>query len=479
MIPIKLAPLAPELVLLAGMLVVLMVDAFSEENVGRYLGWLGAIIGVAAALAAVPQMRASEATILGGMVFAGRTSAMAAFWIGLVVAATSVVVQRYNEVRKGNIGSMIALLLASAMGGMLLARSAHLGMLFLALELLSIPLYALAAYDRDRDESTEAGIKYFIIGSVGSAFALYGIAILYGVSGTLSLEAMTSLAQTSGMWIGGFILLAVGLLLKLSIVPFHFWTADVYEGAPTPVTLFMAGAVKIAAFSILFRILTLLPGLEEFWFPVFYTAALVTMVVGNLMAVVQNSVKRMLAFSSIAHAGYILSAVVAGGTAGYAAAYAYLWVYVVATVCSFGLLIWFGNDGHQVETYDDLNGAGQTNPWAAAMFALTMLSLGSIPPTAGFFPKLMILQSLMTAELYMLAVVLVLASAVGVYYYLRVIVHMYFKDPVEGAVEGVGYARVASGLMFASLSLLIIAWGVRPNMLWNLAERAARSLLGT
>jgi len=252
----------------------------------------------------------------------------------------------------------------------------------------------------------------------------------------------------------------------------------VYEGAPTPVTLFMAAAVKIAAFGLLFRLVVVAPALADELYPVMYALAVVTMVVGNIMALAQNSLKRMLAFSSVAHAGYILAAVVAGGTGGFAAAYSYLWVYVLATLSSFGLLVWFDSQDRRVETFDDLSGLSGQHPWASFFLAVTMLSLGSIPPTAGFFPKIMIIEALADQHLYLLAVVMVLASAVGVYYYLRVIVHLYLHERTDTVAPELTYGRISSGALFAGLALIILGLGIRPNGLWSLAEKTAVMLLG-
>jgi NADH-quinone oxidoreductase subunit N len=386
-------------------------------------------------------------------------------------------------------GEFYPLLTFSTVGCMVLAASGDLLSLFLGLETMSLGVYALTGFRRASPRSTEAAVKYFLLGSFAAALLLYGGALLYGATGKTDLAGIrTALVQhatgtpvdssslreggsTATVAIGAVLILA-GLAFKVSAVPFHMWTPDAYEGAPTPATAYMAVAVKSAAFAVMLRVLVIALGDESWaswaagWPPVVALLAVLTMTVGNLVAGRQESVKRMLAYSSIAHAGYVLVGVVASAQAsgdGQASVLFYLLAYTVSTVGAFGTLILCGSRGAEAVSYEDLAGVGKRHPVAALAFALFLLSLIGVPPTAGFFGKLYVLRASIGAGLYALSVILVLNSALAAYYYLKVLVYMYMREPAPGAP----IARpMRSGYVIGALvvsAVLVLGLGLWPQ----------------
>jgi NADH-quinone oxidoreductase subunit N len=372
------------------------------------------------------------------------------------------------------------LLLFSTVGAMALSAAGDLLSLFIGLETMSLGVYCLIGLRRN-PRAAEAALKYFLLGSFAAALMLFGAALLYGATGYTDLanigRAVASIGQPESTVSAPTILVALvltltGLAFKVSAVPFHMWTPDAYEGAPTPATTYMAVAVKSAAFAVLLRVLLVGFGDERLmswgsgWPPALALLAVLTMVVANVVAGRQASVKRMLAYSSIAHAGYALVGVVATirSESGEASVLFYLLAYTVSTAGAFGALILMGSRGAEAVSYEDLAGIGRRHPAAALAFSLFLLSLAGMPPTAGFFGKLFVFQAAIDAELYALAVIGLLTSIVGAYYYLRVMVFMYFREPAPGAPTAIpmrsGY--VASALLIAAV--LVLALGIAPGI---------------
>jgi len=388
-------------------------------------------------------------------------------------------------------GEFYPLIIFSTVGAMILVAAGDMLSLFLGLETMSLGVYAMVGFRRASLRSTEAAVKYFMLGSFGAALLLYGGALLYGATGhtdfagiRTGLAAITSggKAANVGMSLAAAALIIAGLAFKVSAVPFHMWTPDAYEGAPTPTTTFMAVAVKSAAFAMMLRVFigafgeTGLDSWSAGWPPIVALLAVLTMTVANLIAGQQESVKRMLAYSSIAHAGYVLVGVVATMRAGSDAQGSimfYLLTYTVSTVGAFGALIWCGSRGAEAVSYEDLAGIGKRHPLAGAAFSLFLLSLAGVPPTAGFFGKLYIVKSAMGAGLYPLAVILLLNSVLSAYYYLRVLVFMYMREPAPGAPVATpmrsGY--VTTALVVAGILVLIL--GIWPTTSLQLAVEAA------
>lgn len=383
-------------------------------------------------------------------------------------------------------GEFYSLLLFATFGAMMLAASGDALTLFLGLETMSIGAYAMTAFRRASPRSAEGALKYFLLGSFAAAILLYGFALLYGATGHTDLAGIGSAAHSAAarnpLLIVGVLLVLVGILFKVSAVPFHAWAPDAYEGAPTPATTFMAVAVKAGAFAMLLRVLTLSLGDEAWtswgsgWPPLMAALAALTMTVANLVAGRQESVKRMLAYSSIAHAGYLLVGVTAlardSSQAGASILY-YLLAYTVSTAGAFGTLILCGSRGREAVSYEDLSGLGRRHPATAIAFSLFLLSLAGIPPTAGFFGKWFLFKAAIEGGFYWLAIIALLNSVIAAYYYLRVLVYMYMREPAAGAAVAV---PMRSGYVAAALivsAILVLVLGITPGRYLDMAVSAA------
>lgn len=377
-----------------------------------------------------------------------------------------------------------ALVLFATVGMMLLAGAVDLMTLFLGLETMSVAIYVLAGINRGSIHSAEAALKYFLLGAFASAFLLYGIALIYGATGSTRLGIIGEQVMVQGapgtMLLAGLALLFVGFAFKIAAVPFHMWAPDVYDGSPTPVTAFMAASVKAAAFAALVRVLLqAFPSLHATWDTVIWWLAAVTMLVGNLLALAQRNLKRMLAYSSVAHAGYLLAAVVAGSLAGAAAFLFYLTFYTVTTVGAFAVLITKGRNGERDVSVDDLTGLGETHPLLAFTMSVCMLSLLGFPGTAGFIGKWYILTAATGAGYPLLAAVLVVTSVISAGYYLPIVMAMYMKRPVhERQHADVSLPPAYRGVLAAVLVALLL-FGVWPNKALDLARSGSGSFRPT
>jgi NADH-quinone oxidoreductase subunit N len=383
-------------------------------------------------------------------------------------------------------GEFYMLLLFGTVGAMMLAAAGDVLTVFLGLETMSIGAYALTAFRRTSPRSAEGALKYFLLGAFAAALLLYGFALLYGATGHTDLagigEAVKKGGEKSPMLIIALVLVLAGLLFKVSAVPFHMWTPDAYEGAPTPATTYMGSVVKVGGFAMLLRVLLTCFGDKASmswsagWPPALAWIAVITMTVANLVAGQQESVKRMLAYSSIAHAGYLLVGVVAcmhSQSQGVSSVLFYLLTYTVSTVGAFGTLIYCGSRGKEAVTYEDLAGIGRRHPPAALAFSLFLISLAGLPPTAGFFGKWFIFRAAIDSGFYALTVVAFLNSVIAVYYYLRVMVFMYMREPAAGAPIA---TPMRSGYVTAALllsAILVILLGIVPNQSLDMAIKAA------
>lgn len=472
--------LLPELVLTGWALILLLYVAWRHDTVRdlRVAGWI-TLAGLASTAGAVWWLwwHAAHAAGLAGMI-AVDDFRWVTDWVFLGAAALTVLISfRYLEREQLLAPEYYVLLVFATLGMMLMAGGADLMVIFLGLELMSVAVYVLAGFDRKRARSAEAAIKYFLLGAFASGFLLYGIALTYGATGTTNLELIGVqvglLERPTPMLLAGLGLLLVGFAFKVAAVPFHAWAPDVYDGAPTPVTAFMATGVKAAAFAALFRIL-----LEGFsavpaWRDIVWWLAIITMVAGNLFALGQRSLKRMLAYSSIAHAGYLLVAVTAEGTAAFLV---YLAAYTLMTVAAFALLAAKGRQGESDVTIDDMAGLSQRRPWLAFALAVCMLSLLGFPGTAGFIGKWYILLAATAAGENLLAAALVVTSVVSAGYYLPVIMAMYMKSEAsEAAHVDVRLGRTAGAAVAVAVAALLV-FGVWPNPLFDLAKTAGESV---
>lgn len=474
--------LLPEVVLSLAALGVLVVNAWRHETAedSRLAGWLS-LGGVGAAMVALLWLWGGGASSSGipQMVALDGYRFFGDFVFLLAAAATIVFSLDYLE-REGIRGpEYYTLILLATVGMMLLAGANDLIMVFLGLEVMSVAAYVLAAYDRRSPYSAEAGLKYFLIGAFASGFLLYGIALVYGVTGTTNLVMAGAFFGPGSLPVMaslGLSLLLIGFLFKVSVVPFHMWAPDVYDGAPTPVTGLMATGIKAAGFLALTRMLIVtFPAASPLWQPVLGILAIATMVAGNLMALSQRTVKRMLAYSSVAHAGYLLAAVWTGTLIGAASVLVYLLAYALTSLAAFGLLAALGRGGERDLTADDLAGLAKARPWTAAAFAIVLLSLLGFPGTFGFIGKWMILTSLVVAGQWLIPVVLVLASAVSAGYYLPVIMAMYMKPAREGAPDAPRVPRGAAVAIGAIVAAILVL-GVWPPPLLSGTMEIASSL---
>ncbi len=481
-----LKALLPETILTVWAMLLLLDAAWRHREPGaqRRTGWLS-LVGIAAAAVAVVWLWASGAKPAG----IATTVAVDAFrWavdlIVLLGAALGVLFSvEYLDRERIGIPEYHVLLLFAAVGMMLLAGGTDLFVLFLGLELMSVSVYVLAGINRRDAAGAEAALKYFLLGAFASAFFLYGIALLYGATGSTKIPMIALQLQSAGlrghpMLLAGLALLVIGFGFKVAAVPFHMWTPDVYDGAPTPVTGFMAAAVKAAAFGALVRVLLqAFPDLHATWDQVLWWLAAVTMVVGNLVALAQRSVKRMLAYSSIAHAGYLLTALVSGSTAGAAAFLFYLLFYTLMIVGAFAILALKGRDGERDVLVDDLSGLGESHPWLALAMTICMLSLLGFPGTAGFIGKWFILATATGGGYPILAAILVLTSVVSAGYYLPVIMAMYMKPQAHDRVHaGVRASRLA-GTTLAVMVAALLVFGFWPNGVLAAARTASHAFL--
>lgn len=383
-------------------------------------------------------------------------------------------------------GEFYMLLLFATVGAMMLAGAGDVLIVFLGLETMSIGAYALTAFRRTSPRSAEGALKYFLLGAFAAALLLYGFALLYGATGHTDLagigEAVKKGGEKTPMMVIALVLVLAGLLFKVSAVPFHMWVPDAYEGAPTPATTYMGSVVKAGAFAMMLRVLLTCFGDKASmswsagWPPALAWIAVITMTVANLIAGQQESVKRMLAYSSIAHAGYLLVGVVAcmhSPSQGVSSVLFYLLTYTVSTAGAFGALIYCGSRGKEAVTFEDLAGIGRRHPPAALAFSLFLISLAGLPPTAGFFGKWFIFRAAIDSGFYALTVVAFLNSVIAVYYYLRVMVFMYMREPAAGAPIA---TPMRSGYVTAALllsAILVILLGIVPSQSLDMAIKAA------
>jgi NADH-quinone oxidoreductase subunit N len=388
----------------------------------------------------------------------------------------------YLKRTKINQAEYYALMLSSIMGMIVMAASNDLVTIFLGLELMSIPLYIMVGFRRTRPDSTEAALKYFLLGAFASAFLLYGIALLYGATGTTNLARLgTFLYDTplpgNPLLLVGALLVFTGFAFKVAVVPFHMWTPDVYEGAPTSVTGFMSAGAKAAGFAALLRVgLRALGPIQADWTSLLAVLAFLTMTVGNFTALMQPNLKRMLAYSSIAHAGYIMVAIAAGGQEGAAAAVFYLAVYSFMNLGAFAILTMLGKGRDERVLVSDLAGVGFRQPLLGIAMTVFMLSLGGIPPTAGFMGKIVVFSAAMKhPALLWLVIAGVLNSVVSVFYYLRVTISMYMKEP-EGEGVHVSWGAAASLAVLLTLAATLY-FGMQSQGLWVQAQAAVAGLL--
>jgi len=442
-------------------LTVLLMDAFKANADSSHTVSIAGL--VTALIASIMALTQAGGTAFSGMIAYGGVAAFGSA-IVLVGALFSVIISRdYFEDYDLHSGDVYAMIMFATVGMLALATSNDLISFFLGLETMSICLYVMAGLMKNEKTGAEAALKYFLLGAFSTGFLLYGIALIYGATGETNFAEIAAAAEPSLLFFGGSALLLVGIFFKLGAVPFHMWTPDVYQGTPTPLTGFMATAAKSATFVAFILVLTrMLPGTEAGdWTNVIQVIAILTMIIGNLIALVQDNVKRMLAYSSIAHAGYLLVGLAAGTAAGYSGVLYYLFAYTLMNVGAFGVIAYYErNHGLDFTSIESYAGLGFKVPAMGVMLSIFLFSLAGIPPFVGFVGKYYVFAAAVNAGLVPLAIVGVLASAASVYYYLRVMVYLYFKEAHKDL------PMITPGGLFkgtlAILAVLTIYYGMEP-----------------
>ncbi len=466
----------PELILAVGALVLLMIGVFSGERSGRTVSVLAIIVLAAAAfwLVFVP----SEGVAYGGVFLSdgfGRFMKVTALVGSIVALFMSLGLAKENQLDKFEFPVLIVL---CTLGILLMISANDLISLYLGLELQSLAIYVVAAINRDSAKSTEAGLKYFVLGALSSGMLLYGMSLVYGFTGHTQFAAIAQALTVDGArslgLIFGLVFILAGIAFKISAVPFHMWTPDVYEGAPTPVTAFLASAPKVAAMAMMTRIvITAFQPVMADWQQVVVFISIASMLLGSFAAIGQKNIKRLMAYSSIGHMGYALVGLAAGNQTGVSGVMLYMVIYMIMTLGGFAIIMSMRRkDGTVVENVSDLAGLSTTNPFMATIFTILMFSLAGIPPLAGFFAKYFVFVAAIEAKLYALAIIGILSSVVGAFYYLRVIKLMWF-DEATGE-----FARVSGSLrlVFGVSGLLVLAYVFIGGPIGGAAELAAATL---
>jgi NADH-quinone oxidoreductase subunit N len=471
---ISIRTIGPSLIVFVTAALVLLLDLLPPRDRKGHLAVVS-LVGVVTALLATTWLMGADRRAFRGMVVLDGLALFLHLVICYAVGLVLLLSMDYLRRQGRESGEYYALVLLSAVGMMLMASAGNLLIVFLALELMSLSLYVLAGYFRSRLTASEASMKYFLLGAFASSFFLYGIALVYGSTGTTDLDRLAK-ATPDALLLIGFALLLVGFGFKISSVPFHMWAPDVYDGAPTSVTALIATGSKAAAFAALIRVLvTSFRVIQSDWTVLLWGLAAVTMTVGNVAAVAQSNLKRMLAYSSVAHVGYMLIGIVAGGALGTGAVLFYLLVYTFTTAGAFGVVLLLEHAGDEAATFDDYAGLAKRHPVIALVLSLFLLSLIGIPPFGGFVGKFYLFGAAVRSGYVGLAVLGALNSTVAAYYYLRLIVYMYMREPEAG---GASLAPSFAGGLALAVSLVgVVVLGVMPAPFIDLARAAVSPLL--
>lgn len=428
----------PEMFLLALVCTVLVVDVYLKDerrNVTYILSQVGLIITL---LLIAQQSPESRDQAFNGLFVSDALSTALKYVVVILVALVFVYSRNYLKDRDIFKGEFYVLGLFGLLGMMVMISANHFLSIYLGLELLSLSLYAMVAFDRDNPNAAEAAMKYFVLGAIASGMLLYGMSMVYGMTGSLNIvEVAMSIEQmkeSNIVLIFGLVFMVIGLAFKMGAVPFHMWLPDVYHGSPSTVTSYIASAPKVAGFAMIIRLLAEgMGGMQADWQGMLVIMAVLSMVLGNVVAIAQTNLKRMLAYSTISHVGFIMLGLLAGSQEGYAAAMFYTIVYALMSLGSFGVIILLARKGFEADELNDLKGLNQRSPWFAFMMLILIFSMAGVPPTVGFWAKLAVLKAVVNIDMLWLALVAVFFSIIGVYYYLRVIKLMYFDDAEDKA----------------------------------------------
>ncbi len=457
----------PEIFMLVMACVILLVLAIRGEKGINSIYVLSQLSLIATAIIIYQSISSGSGLSFDGTYIKDTLSNVLKLAICLINVFVLLYASSYLKARSLFKGEFYVLALFSTLGMMIMASAYHFLTLYLGLELMSLCLYAMVAMQRDSGVATEAAMKYFILGALASGMLLYGMSIIYGITGSLAIADIAHALQTQQIdktvLSFGLVFLLIGIGFKLGAVPFHMWLPDVYHGAPTAMTLFIATAPKIAAFAMAIRLLV--DGLGEgqaYWQDMAIMLSVLSMIIGNVVAIAQTNLKRMLAYSTISHVGFILLGVLSGTAQGYSAAMFYVLVYSLMSLGGFGMIILMSRQGFEADNIDDFKGLSQRSPWFALMMLILMFSMAGIPPLAGFYAKFAVINSIVEVGLVPIAIIAVVMSVIGAFYYLRLIKVMYFDKPIDhNALEAPKDMQIAISVN----ALLVLALGISPGAL--------------
>ena len=464
-----LMPLLPEIVVVLGAFALLMLDLFVDER-RRFLVHAGGIAVLAVATVMIATGVGGQGAVLNGMFVRDIAADVMKVAIGVVSMLSMVYAWSYLRARELYKGEVAVLMLFATAGMMLLVSAGSLVMVYLGLEMLALSSYALVAIDRDGPVASEAAIKYFVLGALASGLLLYGMSLVYGATGSLDLDRIAEVARSSDMslmLITGVVFMIAGIAFKFGAAPFHMWLPDVYSGAPTAITIFIGAAPSLASFGMAYRLLEVAAGpLSDQWRVALAAIAVISLVIGNLSAMVQSNLKRLLAYSTVSHVGFLFMGLAGGGAQGFSAAMFYSINYAVTTAAAFGAIVVLSSRGFEADRVDDFKGLNTRSPWLAGLVLCVMASLAGVPPFLGFWAKLAVLRAALQGDMLWLALVGVVFAVIGAFYYLRVIKAMYFEES-EGHVPAAPQdrpLRVVFGVNALALLALGLAWS--PIMAW-------------
>jgi len=470
----------PEIFLLTAVSAILVIDLFLPAAKRMATYWLtqGALLVTAVLVFLVTSTSVGSVVLFDGLVVIDELSGLLKILICILLSVGISYSRDYLAQRDIFKGEYFSLTLFAALGMLVMVSANHLLTLYLGLELLSLSLYALVAFNRDSKDSSEAAIKYFVLGAIASGMLLYGMSMIYGSTGQLNIEYIVNSISAGNADMDllrfGLVFVVVGVGFKLGAVPFHMWVPDVYQGAPTSVTLIIGSAPKLAAFAFVVRLLFETLGaaaLQLDWSPMLAILAAASLILGNLVAIAQTNLKRMLAYSTISHMGFLVLGFMTGTEQGVSAALFYVVTYAFMVVAGFGLMLLLSKRGFESDRLEDFRGLSRTHPWFAFLFLLIMFSMAGIPPMVGFWAKLFILQSIIEQGFVGLALLAVVFSLIGAFYYLRVIKLMYFDEPSASTVV----EQRTGSLIMSVNGLLLLALGLAPSWLYSLCEEVIKS----
>ncbi|HXX86488.1 MAG TPA: NADH-quinone oxidoreductase subunit NuoN [Casimicrobiaceae bacterium] len=469
-VPFDLTPALPEVVLLAAACTVLIVDLFVPESRRQISYWLTQLGLFVTAWVTLYVFHDTPVRVFGNTFVADALADLLKFFSCVTVILTLIYSRTYLAARGLFRGETFVLMMFALLGMMVMISAGSFITLYLGLELMSLSLYAMIALQRDSDVAVEASMKYFVLGALASGLLLYGLSMVYGATGSLDINQV-AIAVFSGqanrtILVFGLVFVVSAIAFKLAAVPYHMWVPDVYEGAPTAVTLFVGSAPELAAFAFTIRLLVgSLSAMAFDWQGMLIVLALLSMIVGNVVAIAQSNIKRMLAYSTIANMGYMLMGFLTANVNGYSAAMFYTITYVLTTLVSFGMVLLLSRSGFEADKLDDFKGLNQRSPWYALMMLLVMFSLAGIPPTVGFYAKFAVIEAAVDVGLVWLAVIAVLMSLIGAFYYLRIVKLMYFDEAQEQAPLE---SRFDTRVLLSLNGLALLFFGVFPQQLMGM-----------